>query len=261
MYKLEKYFKDREETDKALDRYADFARDRNWHVGGPYGKLQLYELANTAFDESSHPDVASAAFHDLYETVRKWPAVQWGGRLAPSNEVFRVLNDSQNRVFRDPSSDLANFTINSLAASKLARALPSLEFVKQSTRYPWMPVSKVLHFINPALFPIWDWDVLWYKVMWREKRIDAPFNKEYKAFCQDNGLDAEEDGAIFLCNYSAWAAHYIQIGDGKFMEWFAEWMDSNFSKDIQKYNMEQRLDKLYATAFEFVAIGAAYLDR
>lgn len=124
-----------------------------------------------------------------------------------------------------------------------------------------MPVSKILHFINPSLFPIWDWDVLWYKVMWRQPKVrDAAFRAEYEDFCHRNHFQAGENGAVFLLNYSLWAAYYIQHGDPDFMTWFATWMHLNFSDDLTKYYMADKVSSLFATAFEFVAIGAAYLE-
>ena len=263
MDKLEKYFLHREETDKALNRYRDFAETSSWCVGGPYGKLQLYDLAKTAFDGSTPSDTAFLAFQAMYETVRRWPSVQrgGGGALAPSDEVFSVLTDNENKPLREPSLHLANFTIRSSAADRVESILPSLKFIKRSRSYPWMPVSKILHFVNPTLFPIWDWGVVWYQVMWRETGVgDAPFRREYESFCNDNDLTATENGARFLCNYCAWGARYIQLGGSPFMGWFADWISQNFSDDIVKYNMDQRINTLYATAFEFVAIGAAYLE-
>ena len=52
-----------------------------------------------------------------------------------------------------------------------------------------------------------------------------------------------------------WAAHYIQGSDASFMEWFAIWMEHHFSDDIIKYDLNQQVKNLWATAFEFVAIG------
>ncbi len=263
MDKLEKYFLHREETEKALNRYKDFADKSSWYVGGPYGKLQLYDLAKTAFDRTTSPSVAFSAFHSMYETVRLWPGVQrgGGGTLAPSDEVYRSLTDEGSVLLREPSIHLANFIIHSSASDGVESILPSLKFIKRSQSYPWMPVSKILHFVNPTLFPIWDWGVVWNQVMWGGSSAgDAPFCKEYQAFCADNNLLAKENGARFLCNYCAWGARYIQLGGSPFMDWFADWIGHNFPDDVVKYNVDQHIATLYATAFEFVAIGAAYLE-
>jgi hypothetical protein len=261
MSKLNEYYQIRQSTYNALNRYLKLADDRQWDIGGQFGKLQLYALAGRAFDSRTPCSIALEAFRDVYEKVRQWPGVQRGGSLAPAEEVFDVLLRGGSNFLYSTKVSLANLTFPSSEASCLKEFLRSLKFMKPTKNYPWMPVSKVLHFANPGLFPIWDWAVLWYKVMWQKKKSSpAAFRTEYETFCREHRFNALENGAEFVLNYTLWAAHYIQQSDSKFMEWFVDWMDRHFSADLAKYNIGQRLYTFNATAFEFVAIGAAYLE-
>lgn len=245
------YFQDRQLMDIALTRYLEFANSNDWYIGGHYGKLRLYLLTNRAFNSA---DPQPEAFVEACESVRKWPGVQHGGSLAPANDVFQVILEHGKGVVYNSKISLANLKHPSSAARSLVWLLPPLQIVKPNKRYPWMPVSKVLHIVCPELMPIWDWEYIWYKVMY------GAFRNEYQQFCDDNSFEREENGSVFLRNYALWAAYYIQNGDRNFMEWFTEWMISYFADDISHYEMEARIPMLYATAFEFVAIGAAFLQ-
>jgi hypothetical protein len=258
MNKLNEYYQNRQSACNALDRYLKFTNDNYWDIGGQCGKLHLYKLASRAFDSRTPRSDALEAFCKVYDTVKKWPGVQRGGSLAPADEVFDVLLRDGSSFLYGTKVSLVNLTFSSSEASGLEEFLPSLKFVKPTRNYPWMPVSKVLHFANPGLFPMWDRKVLWNEVM---GGTHAAFHTEYKTFCRKHGFAAWENGARFVLNYTLWAAHYIQQSNSEFMEWFVDWIDRNFSDDLAKYSIGQRIHTFYATAFEFVAIGAAYLDR
>jgi hypothetical protein len=62
-----------------------------------------------------------------------------------------------------------------------------------------MAVSKFIHFYNPSLFPIYDNEVVEYKVF-------ARFRTDYREFCDGAGLDSSANGADFLRNYVCWAS-------------------------------------------------------
>jgi hypothetical protein len=119
-----------------------------------------------------------------------------------------------------------------------------------------MPVTKMLHFANPALYPIWDRAYLWGEVMWGA----APFRQEFDSFCRQHGFSPITNDLDFVLYYTLWAASYIQAADGNFMTWFAEWLDGHYRADLLATQMEPHVSTLYATAFEFVAMGAAHLE-
>lgn len=260
--KLTDYFQSQQATNEALDRYKRFAQDRQWYVNGNGGKLHLYSLAEYAFNPATSESDALKAFSKVYETIGKWPGVQRGGSLAPVEQVLEAILLHESGFARRENYNLANLALSASEAKSLQQFLTRLKFIKPTQAYPWMPASKVLHFVNPSLFPIWDWDVLWYKVMWKENGREGrqgAFSQEYKAFCASHGFNRTENSAVFLSNYTLWAASYIREADTGFMYWFAEWMSQHFLNDLKKYNMEEKTTTLFAAAFEFVAIGAAYL--
>ena len=256
MHSLIDYFTNRKLTNLALTRYQQFAIERDWRIGGPDGKLRLYHLGHIAFDQGSPLPAAESAFREAYEIVRSWPGVQRGGSLAASDDVFSAIWLGAGNLIGGAVS-LADITHPSLDSQTVERFLPALAFVKPTKRYPWMPVSKILHFCNPRLFPIWDWDIVWYRVMWE----DAPFRGEYNAFCRERGLKPTTDEPVFLLYYYLWAASYIQSAAEDFMVWFADWMDRHYHADLVSTQTDRQVSTLYATAFEFVAIGAAHLPH
>lgn len=262
MDKLSEYFQTRQFTDKALDRYLRFSNERRWYVGGQFGKLRLYDEADRAFAPGVPIETALPLFCSVYDSVRQWPGVQRKGSLAPADEVFAAILKYGGNTSDAIKINLANLVFPSAETNQVKQELlPAPGFVKPTSDYPWMPVSKVLHFVNPSLFPIWDWDVLWHKVMWGQSGFGkAAFRGEYETFCDEHRFKGGENGSVFLLNYTLWAAQYIQHADYTFMEWFSEWLHHNFSSDLVRYNMSGKTLALYATAFEFVAIGAAYLE-
>jgi hypothetical protein len=251
MDKLSQYFQTRDSSLHALDQYLLFAAGRQWDIGGPTGKLRLYRLGRDAFADDATQPSGPAAFRDAYEMIRAWPGVQRGGSLAPASRAFEAIRSTGSQFLYGSGVSLATLTFPSPEADALEAFLPELKFLKPAQSYPWMAVSKVLHFVNPSLFPIWDTEVMWNGVM------RGAFSAEYKAFCLKNAFRAYENGTVFLRNYWLWAAHYIQRADSDFMAWFADWMRKNYSRDLEKYGMSDSVTSLHATAFELVAIGAS----
>jgi len=255
MANLNDYFTNRQLTDKALNRYQRFAIDRDWRVGRS-GKLGLYQLGRRAFDSTTASPVAQSAFREAYDIVRSWPGVQRGGSLAGADEVFAAIRAGGKSLVGIDSVSLSNLSYPSVQSKDIDRFLPALSFIKPTKRYPWMPVSKVLHFCNPRLFPIWDWDVMWNEVMWEK----GPFRREFDRFCGARQFKATSNEPAFLLYYTLWAASYVQAADDNFMSWFEEWMHKYYGPDIASTQMTPDIATLYSTAFEFVAIGAAYLE-
>jgi len=138
-------------------------------------------------------------------------------------------------------------------------ALPALRGIKENpVNYPCMAVSKVLHFSNPSLFPIFDTDVMWEQVMWGRRRAgNAPLHPDWTSFCRSSGFNPEEMGSRFQHDYALWASRAVQCADTDLMEWFAEWMDSRYGDDIHRLGIKSLVRTLYATAFEFIAIGVS----
>jgi hypothetical protein len=256
MSNLNEYYTIRQSTDKALDRYNEFAKKNHWDIGGHGGKLELYSLAIQAFDSQASRPVKFEAFRTVYYTVQNWPGVQRHGRgFDPAETVFDVLVGAGRNFLYGSGHSLANLKYGSSAAIEFHEFLPKLKSLKHMAGYPHMAVSKVLHFANPGLFPIWDTKVIWDGVM------RGVFRTEYRRFCGDHRFRFYENGPEFLLNYYLWAADYIQQCNDEFMDWFVNWMEREYADDLAKYDVRQELHGFYATAFEFVAIGAASLEQ
>jgi hypothetical protein len=256
---LADYFADRLQAAKALDAYHRFALptngSRSWDIGGHLGKIHLYSLGETAFSPATDRSSAVLAFAEVHGVVRTWVS-RSGGPFAPPEEVFDALCRSSCSLAFAAGVSLANFTWPSPESQAVESLLPCLWLIKRNKTYPITPVAKILHFMNPGLFPIYDDGVIWRMVMSGR----APFSNEYRAFCRSKGFQICENSARFNLQYTLWAAGYIQGSDSSFMDWFAEWMTSNYREDIERYCIQGSIRRLYATAFEFVAIGATLIE-
>jgi hypothetical protein len=184
--------------------------------------------------------------------------VKRGGSLAPANEVFDILIQYGSPFLFDAGVSLANLTYPSPSTSRLITFLPKLRFLKSTKYYPWMFVSKILHFANPSLFPMWDQEVIQGKVMGGKS---AAFHCEYKTFCRDHWFSVWENRPDFNLYYTLWSTDYINQSHPELMDWFLDWMNVHFSSDIENYGLAPILCGYYATAFEFIVIGAALIEK
>jgi hypothetical protein len=260
MAKLSAYFQDEQMAHQALDKYH-LAFKNIWAIGDHKGKLDLYAKAAHAFDPKTPRADAFNSFKYVYDTIREWMADKRGGTVADANMVFDVFFKDEKRFLSSKELHLANLFYPSPEFEKILTSLPDLAVTKSNDQFPWMAVSKVLHFVNPGLFPIWDWTYIWYKVMYKDPcGKAAAFNAEYTDFCHEHKFTPSENSPQFNLNYTLWAASYIQQSHPDFMAWFMDWMYSNFAQDISKHGLNADLPRYYATAFENVAIGAAYLE-
>lgn len=256
MRSLSDFFADQKLATEALDKYLVFAlkQDPPWNVVGPEGKLDLYELSYKAFGPNIRRE-SEFAFCDLYWTIRGWMGSK---SLARPSVVYGLLCSNCRDYFWGRHTTLANLKRVSVAAAEIGRFLPAFEVFRLNEEYPWMVVSKVLHFANPSLFPMWDKGVIWRRIVWGHgEEPTAPFSANYNSFCSVHGFNPKEYGCIFMLNYTLWAAETIQQRHPDFMSWFADWMSTNFDADIRSYQLQDLIPQLYATAFEFVMIGAA----
>jgi len=117
-----------------------------------------------------------------------------------------------------------------------------------------MAVSKFLHFYNPSLFPIFDTEVIW-------GRVFHCFRNEYRSFCSGAGLDHRADGASFLQNYMRWGGFLLSAAGPEYMSHFIDWLREELPPKQFKRLGEPLLERLYATAFELTAIGAAVAEE
>ena len=125
--------------------------------------------------------------------------------------------------------------------------------IKPNKEYPSMAVSKFLHFYNPSLFPIYDYEWIWKKV------CDGRFKTDYRGFGEREGIDKRiwiaEDTEYFIPYYMRWPNSLLPVDHRTFMKVFAEWFDEQPGTKASERTFDA--ETLYATAFEFTVLGAA----
>jgi hypothetical protein len=222
----------------------------------PGRNLDFYEETWRAFDPSSGADEAFRAFENIYGELK-----------GPTWQVFRSRKKNPDywkarQVFETINREFPEFswrsTINLLslpqsgAGPSLETALIRMRGIKPSRYYPFMTVSKFLHFYNPALFPIYDNAVIWEKVF-------RGFRNDFRDFCAGANIPYEiamkDDTGKFLHYYALWASSLLSAAHGKFMQVFVDWLDAQSGTRLSARRFDPAT--LYATAFEFTVVGAA----
>lgn len=264
--RIEDYFQ-REDQRHALDKYAEVSKARGWWVSQ---KVSMYQDSHKGFDVAE-PQFES--FNRVFKILK--------GEFGRGFGVFRGIpratdckHWSAQRIWETIKKEFARFTwdgsvtLQTLLGDgnymELLKPLEAMKGIKFKKDYPVMAVSKFLHFYNPGLFPIYDGVEIW---KWGlRKRFDG----DYRRFLKSAGLQpAPEtfDTPQFLLNYMCWASHLISSAWEGFMEVFVDWLyvqvDREKHAGVPSPDMpsRERLGTLFATAFEFTAIGAAHDQR
>jgi hypothetical protein len=229
---------------RSLDAYSRFAGTSEWSIGH---KLDLYAAGRRAFAGGER-----AAFEQVYGSLRKYwqvfrpdrPEVCWGWE-----RVYDTLVAELGAYKWAGGMDLVSFA-GSGKRHDLALSLQAFSDLKPNEDYPDMAVSKFCHFYNPALFPIYDTTVV-YEKAW------PVFGKDFVAHCGANNLDPQAPGAGFLANYVSWASSLISPDASRVMDSVVAWLADELPPKVFRTLDDKDLRRLYATAFEFVLIGAA----
>ncbi len=201
----------------ALEEYGRFAGVKGWTIGE---KMEMYKASREAFDPSVPYEQAFKTFREkIYKKLSQW---QWYrpyslGECWDPQKIFQTTR-------------------------------------KLNTDYPTMAVSKFLHPYNPALFLIYDTDVIWKKV------LATCFRTEFDQFCSMSSLpySATKDSAELLRSYMCWAGSLVASAPN-FMDIFADWLGKQPGGEASKTKRKFEASSLYSTAFEFTIIGAAKL--
>ncbi|HEX3436151.1 MAG TPA: hypothetical protein VHT24_05225 [Pseudacidobacterium sp.] len=221
----------------------------------PSGNLDLYEVSHHAFDPSLSSDEALRYFEKIYNEL-KGPGWQvFRSRQSDvsywsSQQVFETIKREFAEYSWGGSVNLSNFQ-QSGDFARLKSSLDKMQGIKQKKGYPHMAVSKFLHFYNPSLFPIYDQKVIWEKVFSR-------FEDDFQDFCKSENIPypgaIEDDTAYFIIYYMRWASSLLAVAHENFMQVFVEWLEQR-GVDLRQRQFDAAT--LFATAFEFTAIGAA----
>lgn len=251
MIELGDYFKS-PQYQNALDSYERVAKKRRWYIED---KLMMYRWAKTAFEEQVVEQEKILAFTEIYEQLRKYWQVfrNARGEYWSAKKIFEVFISDCRSCSRESELSLLTIKPRSTESQEVLNVLRGLANLKPSADYPWMAVSKFTHFFNPKIFPIYDQTVIWNLV------LNGVFRDDYRRWCARNYLNPLGPGAKFNLHYMLWAGHSIRNADDDFMKYFTEWFISQVGSGEGKNYFLDDLHQYYATAFEFVAIGATEL--
>jgi hypothetical protein len=232
---------------RALEEYGKFARAKGWDIGE---KMRLYGASARAFDPTK-PD--SETFGDIYKILSGWQVFRGActsARWSSQDTFDRIRKEFCEFSWGGPVSLLT--LAGSGKDEALLSRLESVRGIKPNVGYPVMAVSKFLHAYNPSLFPIYDNEVIW-------ERVFRRFKNEFKEFCWSSKLDYDIGFTpLFLRNYVSWSSSIVASAHPKFMEIFVAWLVKQPGCQMPR---DFDASSLYATAFEFTAIGAAEAEK
>jgi hypothetical protein len=157
----------------------------------------------------------------------------------------------------------------------LARHFQALSKVKllRSGEYPYMPVFKLSHFYCPALFPIYDTDVIWNRALSRRFQSDwRRFNDRESPLSQltwddprwrgltGGARDFDQPGIYFCLEYLLWASKLIRNSHTELMNQFEAFLIAEGGEEARLLNQLQPLNTYFAAAFEMILIGASTIE-
>jgi hypothetical protein len=253
--KSEPYFQDPKRTRAALARYAQFANGRGekaWSIAE--SKLDLYRDAVKAY-ASQHDESSRRSSHEaVFRHLRRWYGIGRNGELRDASTVFSVLTNGCQSCAR-----ISGITLKSLGSTQNQQAvvecLESMGGLKElrSGKFPIMAVSKTLHFFNPRLFAIYDNDIVL-------KKVYRLFKSDWDSCYDKINADVHDEEIKFYLAYLLWGSSMIRSAYPTLMEDFAAWFIETVSKEGNAEDFRKELRVSYATVFEFIIIGAAYLE-
>jgi hypothetical protein len=251
---VKSYFQSGQAQQRALKACRDFLGAKDWGVGE---RLDLYEMSRRAFGAGVPADAATSVYRQIYDQlVRPARAGGWGigrnaaGPLWTAEQTFLNINAGFSDFSWGGPIDLLNFR-NGSAQSNLLPSLERMRGFKPVADWPTMAVSKALHFYNAELFPVYDSEVIWKKVLTR-------FKEEFRDFCLAFSRPWDfGDTPTFYRNYMSWGAYLLAQAHPQFMKDFESWLAEQPGANLSRRNFDAL--RLFATAYEYTIIGA-YAD-
>jgi hypothetical protein len=246
------YFQSGEAQKRALEACRHFLGAKDWGVGE---RLDLYEMSRRAFDVGLSADAAVSLFRQIYDQlVRPARAGGWGigrnaaGALWTAEQTFQNVKAGLSDFRWGGAVDLLNFR-NASTRSNLLPSLERMRGLKPMAGWPTMAASKVLHFYNAELFPVYDSEVIWKKVLTR-------FKEEFRNFCVALSPPWDfGDTPMFYRNYMSWGGHLLGQAHPQFMKVFEGWLAKQQGANLSTRNFDA--SRLFATAYEYTIIGAS----
>jgi len=247
---LAAYFENTNQAMKELKKYNDVI-GRRWPIGH---KLMLYQYAKDAFDPKVKKRNGKVRFATVYENLRRrWQVFRPTTTHWSMEQVYTCLMEKCGSCSRSGGLTLKNNLLEQSGISALSRHLKTMENIKVLKRntYPTMPVAKFSHFFNPMLFPVYDTKYVYRKVL-----LEV-FKKDWDEFNPLPSLTLPgKEGIYDALWWILWGSEMIHRSHPHLMERFAAWfLKCQDAGD----ELREEVRTYYATAFEFIAIGAAEL--
>ena len=192
---LRTYFESESQQRRALDAYFDAWKGR-WPV---HEMLELYKASQFAFNSLSTANGAFQHFEKIYdELTGYWQVFRPYNRAEcwPPPQIFETIKREFPEFSWRGHVNLLNF-LKGGTRLRLESCLAKMQGIKPHKGYPVMAASKFLHFYNPGLFPIYDYEVIWKKVFCR-------FRKDFRVpAAPKGGSSKKERPEIALVPYFA----------------------------------------------------------
>jgi hypothetical protein len=251
----EAYFQKPEITRAALARYAQFVGgkgEKAWSIAE--SKLDVYRRAIIAFAADADEPTKKSSHATVFGHLRRWYGVGRNGMLWDSATVLSVLTNECQPCSRSNGVTLRSLesTPNQQAVVECLDRMRDLKRLRTRT-FPIMAVAKTLHFFNPRLFAIYDNDIVL-------KKVYRVFKSDWDSCYDKIGADVTDEGIEFYLAYLLWGGSMIRSAHPTLMEDFADWFIQSVSEERNAEDFRDELRSYYATAFEFIIIGAAYLE-
>lgn len=249
--KLEQYFT-KKKVKKALESYQKSIVD-SWPIDY---KLELYTKAKISFDSKTKESEKMFRFNELFENlVGNWQIFRpiSKEKCWEPEKIFNFLSHELNEFGRN--KDLLNIKEDELARLKLMlEKMHSLKPLKDNN-FPTMAVTKILHFYNPKLFPIYDSKVI-------ENIAFTVFRNEYRDFCYFKDPKYVDKGTKFIKMYIMWAKNLLIGKETKeIMNEYVDFIKKNVNENYFEKKLFEEMHTYYASAFENIFIGAAFLEK
>jgi hypothetical protein len=219
-------------------------------------RIYLYERAEAAFGDKSADPPRHQAFTEMYEVLRKPGKAGWGiFRKAKAywsvDTTFQALSRLQSQYGR---SAVTLLTLPSDPAVFLATSLNAMKGIKMlhSGRTSVVAISKVLHFFNPLLFPIFDEQVM-------RGEVKGLFQHDWEQYGDLEGVTGDPDLADYLACILV-ARDLVASDAVTLMRSFKQWAQARWRVEKPRAPMPVDLTTYYSAAFELVAIGAMKLS-
>lgn len=239
---LNQYFNSKE-IKKTFAAHSSFIIPKpEWHYKN---RLKLYALADIAFGGPS--EMRAQAFYDLFTHLSaKWQLIRPAKHFMAWQDIYTLLTKDCLSCSKSNQINLTNIHTYPEAKGQILKCLITLRNIKTlPLKTPSiMAISKLLHFYNPKLFPIYDGKFV-------ERGILKTFSADWKNFTtypKISDLNLQK-----YLKYIYFGNHLIK-GQNKLIK-------REFRKHLKTHAVDLYSDKLqnyYSLSFEFLALGAYY---